>query len=202
MRTETLEGEPGSAKGPGHWNKFKKQIHARIPKPGRTPSFITPEWLIYKMGTDKISAQAARSWVGALISSVMWDPKEQHFSSGSSRAGVAGWINANVKPVRWNSWSHTEGVWWKTKVKIWGNWVPARLKWSQKWAEDELLKARSYALPWAIQEPKYAKSMCCILGVLHMVLLLKKKVNLKCVIDELVWWKSMKNCWERNRMVC
>lgn len=43
VRTETLEDEPGVAKGPGHWNKFKKQIHATIPKPGRTPSSITPE---------------------------------------------------------------------------------------------------------------------------------------------------------------
>lgn len=112
------EDGPEVAKGPGHWNKFKKQIHARIPKPGRTPSSITPEWLIYKMGTGNIAAQAARSWMEAIVSSVMWDPKEPHFSSGSSRTEGAGGINAKVKPVRWNSWRYKatqQGLSGKTK---------------------------------------------------------------------------------------
>lgn len=78
VKTETLEDELEVAKAPGHWNKFKKQIHARIPKPGRTPS-VTPEWLIYKMGTDKVAAQAAKSWMGAITASVMWDPKSTIF---------------------------------------------------------------------------------------------------------------------------
>jgi len=37
MRTETLEDEPQASEVTGHWNKFKKQIRARIPKPGETP---------------------------------------------------------------------------------------------------------------------------------------------------------------------
>lgn len=73
-----------------------------------------------QMGTDKIAAQAARSWMGAIISPVMWKPKQHNFSSGSSRAEVAAcinainecinaineYINAHVKPVRWNSWRY------------------------------------------------------------------------------------------------
>lgn len=126
--------EPDVAKGPGHGNTFKKQIHARIPKPGRTISSITPKWLIHKIGTDKIAAQAARSWMGAIISSVIWDPKEHHFPSGCSRIEVAGiWMHkckceASQMEV-FKIQSHTEVVQWKSKVKIWEIfWVTAKLK--------------------------------------------------------------------------
>lgn len=43
VRTETLEDEPEVSKIPGHWTKFKKEIHARTPKPGETPSSVTLE---------------------------------------------------------------------------------------------------------------------------------------------------------------
>lgn len=68
MRTETLEDEPEVSEVPGHWNKLKKQIRARIPKPGETPSSITLEWLIYKIRTDTIAAQDARNGSHYIIS--------------------------------------------------------------------------------------------------------------------------------------
>lgn len=43
MRTETLEDELEVSEVSGHWNKFKKQIHARILKPVETPSSVTLE---------------------------------------------------------------------------------------------------------------------------------------------------------------
>lgn len=43
VRTEPLEDEPEVSEVPGHCSKFKKQIRARIPKPGETPSSITRE---------------------------------------------------------------------------------------------------------------------------------------------------------------
>lgn len=55
-RTETLEDEPV-----GHWNKLKKQIHARIPKLAEILLSISLEWLIYKIRTDTIAAQDARN---------------------------------------------------------------------------------------------------------------------------------------------
>lgn len=104
--------------------------------------------------------------------------------------------------------SHTGGVQWKNKVKIWGNHLgyskAEDILWSQKWEAGELLKARSYALkPGQFGRlTKYPKCTCYVLGVLRMVqLLIKNKVNLKCIIAELVW-KIMKNCWEISRMVC
>lgn len=203
---------PEVAKGPGHWNTFKKRIHARIPKPGRTISSITPEWLIHKIGTDKIAAQAARSWMGTIISSVTWDPKEHHFPSGCSRIEVAGiWMHkCKCEVSRMDLLKiqrHTEVVRWKNKVKMWGNHLgyskAEAILWSQKWEADQLLKARSYVLTWAIQETDKISEK----HVLHLRCLThgtpaKRKGHLTCRTAELVWWKSMENCWERNRMVC